>query len=456
MSFMLILTMIFSITAQASTPIQIKPVQICFDTENATTYDLEYSDAKYKMMVDGIFGGQINTSSSRTVLSSFEGYTNVLRVSRASGKYPFIQFYIRNENNESIEPSDGMVVYKAKIYTTEELTSDKRHFRIYPKRGSSGAKAQKLYDDTDAYKWVPNVWYDVTWTINMDSSSDNVSLVMVPELSASSSSEVSTRTISHEYSYTEEDINYLRIDLGTQNHSGQYIYFANIKTTYYPDITYNKAEILEIGSSGEVAYEQNNIRVKLSDEIPGLKLEHISIKNAGDQDIAISSAAVSSDGTYYYLDVVATSPLPAWTNYNLEISADAWGNGSLQNDGISDSPVTAIDENFYTPSAPFDMKEPTFSVSGGNLNASTTIINTTGTPENITLALVIYDADGRIKSVTPTSYDNFEAAYPGTDKTVIGGNFAEGDTAKLIAINGWDNPIALFGKYWETSYDELN
>ena len=102
------------------------------------------------------------------------------------------------------------------------------------------------------------------------------------------------------------------------------------------------------------------------------------------------------------------------------------------------------------------MKDPVFSISAGKLKADTTIINTTGTAEDVTLAVVIYGADGRVKSVTTKSFDDLEAAYPGTAKSIVGGSFESGDTAKLIAINGWTNKTALFGKYWGISYAELN
>ena len=455
MSTLLILTMIFSVSVQASTPIQIKPLTVDIDLANAQSASFGSADSSTKRVLNindesTAFTFWSTAGSLQTVLDEYDGYANVIQYKKSSSKNPYIRLDLKDADGNSID--EGVLTLYAKIYVTEDMDSAKRHFRIYQ---SSSGVTQKLYEDADAYKWVPNVWYDVTWTINMDSSSDNVSLVMVPELSASSSSEVSTRTINHTYSYDKSEITYLRIDMLPSTTNG-YVYISNLKTVYSSNSTYNKAEILDIGSSGEVAFNQNNIRVKLSNEIPGLKMEHISIKNAGDQDIAISSANVSSDGTHYYVDVVTANPLPAWTQYNLKISADAWGKNSLQNDGSADVPVTAIDEDFFTPAAPFDMKDPVFSMSAGKLKAETTIINTTGTPENVTVAIVIYGADGRIKSVTPTSYDNFEAAYPGTDITVIGGNFAEGDTAKLIAINGWDNPVALFGKYWTTSYSELN
>ena len=457
-SIVLLITISFSFAVQASTPLQIKPCITGYDTKAADEITFVYNVGPYQIKEDGVVIGQLYDAQSRSVENSYAGYNNVIKYTGSSSKNPYIQFYVLDENDARLRPTSGILKFNASFLTSGELKDDKRHFRLYANSPSADLLVKKLYEDSDSAKIIPNIWYDIDMVLDLDSTSDNVKLVLTPKLSAASSAEISDYTISHTGTYYRADncnINYIRIDFVSTTPSDP-VYWADIRTAYYaPGAEYNKAEIVSIGSGGEVAHSQNNISVKLSDDIPGLKKEHILIENSNGQNVEISSMGITSDGTYYYANITTENPLPAWTQYTLTIQADAWGKGSLQTDGVTDTAVTATSDGFYTPSAPFDMKDPVFGMSDGNLTIDTTLINTTGTPEDVTILIVTYDNEGRLKSLDAVSYEDFEAAYPGENKH-IEASIASGDNIRLIAMNGWSKMTALFGKYWTTSYAELN
>lgn len=437
-------------------PIQIKPCTVVADLESAQNIKLSYENGSSKIMVDDVAVGQVASTSTtlQSLAETFEGYNNVLKVSKNSSKNPYISIAPKGKDGESFK--EGKYIFKAKIRSNEALDSSKRVFRIVGTGESSAGVYVSVCNDDDSVTWIPNTWYDTEWIIDMDKSSSNVSLVFTPEIPGATADEIASKTISHTYSYNKSDISYLRIDLLPATAGSGEVCYANFAHMSSSDEAYyNKAEIVSAGEDGEVMYNQNEIPLVLSYDIPSLALRHFSLTDTEGIAVELESFTKTENGKGYDVIIKTKEPLVGWTDYKLSIKASAWGPGSTQIDNGVESKVTDLTAPLYTPSAPLDIKKPVFSLEGDKLCVDTAIINTTSSPVDVTLSVVVYDADGRVKSVNPVSYPNFKSGNSGAEKH-LEVSFSDGDTAKIMAINGWEKMTSLFGKYWSVSYDELN
>jgi len=451
MSVALILSMIFSMSAQASV-VQIKPVNVNLDMESASTVTVSAS-APGTLTLDGKGSKALSVvrRGGNSIVPSFEGYNNVLAQKNASGKTLYIDFQVLDETGAVTSIANGQYHINAKFYTPKELSRSTWEF--YSSNGSKNSNIKDLHSSM-----LPGIWYDVEVKLDLDENENNLTAVFKPELSAASSSEVSSYTVSKTTTYDLGDFNKIRVMMSPPvDDSGitACAYWANIKMVHYPS-PYTKASIEEIGSDGETNSNQKNITVKLSDNIPEFKKEYVSIEKQDGGDIAISSAAISSDGSDYYLNITTTNNLPAWTEYILTISPEAWGTGSIQVEGGIEKDVTAISGEFYTPADDFDMKDPLFTLSDGDANiicADTKIANIIGGSKEITLVFAIYDSDGRIKGIYPTSFTQGQTGNQG-DVVHVEAPISSGDTAKLMAINGWENKTPLFKEFSAISYEQ--
>jgi len=206
-----------------------------------------------------------------------------------------------------------------------------------------------------------------------------------------------------------------------------------------------KSQILSVGSSGEVAHSQNEISFKLSENIPLLTQEHISAVSEGGRKVKASSVSVASDGDGYVVDAVMEGNLSPWSAYTLKIDPSCYSdykeiyNGTIRN-------VTSIEKEFYTSAAPFDIKEPVFTSDADKISAMADLINTTGTARDVCFVFSVF-SDGRQDAVSSKSYPSFEAVYPG-ETLKHETSIADRKYARFFVINGWENPVPLFGKFW--------
>ena len=333
MSIVLISSMIVS--AVYAAPLQIVPRDVLIDmTEAQTVTHLAGATGYRRLSIDGVtnYSLQLRHRSITNILSSFEGYTNVLEYGRTTGAQN-IAFHTANKSENRPVLSDGTFVITAKFRANSELSGDKTWYVNY---GAGDEQDMDIYDAADAVKLLPNIWYEVEYKVNLDSYVNNVTMVYTPELTGLSSAETAAYTMSKTGSYTGDALSSITAYVYTatgvaDDASTPRTYWANIKTTYYPGGSYNKAEILSVGARGEVAPAQNVIPFTLSEEIPGLSKEDILIWNKDtDTEVSISSAAISADGKS--VNVITTNNLP-----------------SGQTDGLTETKVTALRKEFHTP-----------------------------------------------------------------------------------------------------------
>ena len=220
----------------------------------------------------------------------------------------------------------------------------------------------------------------------------------------------------------------------------------DFSVVHIPGLT--KASILSVASDGEAAYNQKNLSFKLSNTIEGLSGEHIVVRNKSSlEEISPLEFTAQSSGE---VNLVLEKDLAAWTNYELEIKGSCYsGYNEVTSDGIAD--VAAIKKDFHTSTAPFDMKDPSFSYRYAKLTAETTIINTSGTPRDICIVFVSYNNGGRINRIEVKNYRSFEAVYPGSDADILQ-NVQEGDILRLFVIDNMQDKNILFGKSWTVDY----
>ena len=427
--------------------VQIKPTNVIMDMTAAQLVDdiMGTASTDRLLSLDGVVNHavQFRHRSLTNAMESYAGYNNVVEYGRTKDSDgQFIVFYTGNTVDDRPAVTNGQYEISARFRTEETLGVNDWYINY-------GAATQKKISMEK--ELLPDVWYNLEFKLDLNSTSDNVRVTMVPELE--SDAEIAENTIEQITSYAGDNMSTVRLYAKTQT-AAKKTYWAQIKVLYYSE-PYNKAEILSVGSDGEVDFDQNNVSFVLSEEIPGLSKEHVSIINAGGQDIEIASMEVTADGENHLVNLTTQLPLSAWTQYELTIAADAWGEYSYQIENGEETAITDISAEFHTASAPFDMKDPVFTLNDGILSIDTCLINTTGTPGDVTIMMVIYGEDGRVKSLVSETYSAFEAAYPGSDKH-IELPFSSGETIKVFVANGWNNRAPMFGKYWETSFSELN
>jgi len=227
--------------------------------------------------------------------------------------------------------------------------------------------------------------------------------------------------------------------------------FYAMKDYSYVHITGDtKAKILSVASSGEAAYDQNNLNFKLSKPIAGLTKDHVTVKSASGE-IKASQLTIHSSGE---ISAVLERNLAPWTDYTLQIDGSVYaGYKEVTSDGIK--AVSAIKADFHTATAPFDMKDPVFTYDGFSLNASTQVINTSGTPKDLCFVFTRYTSDGQYISRVTRNYPDFVEEYPGRD-VELSVTAEEGNILTLFVMDSFDKRRALFGKSWTVTHNGTN
>lgn len=362
----------------------------CYEISNDTSFG--YSVARFKgtypNYFEMFFGGNIPASSDMT--------HNIL-----SGQKGSIEGKIRYENEHT--PS----------------------FRFSPEGGNAGEKSigSSLKADT---------WYNFKWDVVTGSH------IKVTFTEAGSDN---PHVVSKKWNYTSSTFKYFRLYPGVA--AGESVYLDDLKV-YYELIPYEKAKIVSVGTDGVVAGGQNTISFELSNEIPELTKDHITVKNSETNEQAVvDSITVTNDATIK-VDVSLASNLVNWSEYTITIDALAFGEGNVQRVGRQEPvAVTDIEASFTTTKPPFGAKPFIFTNAGDILNAKAMVANTTGVPKNMNFVFASFDTDGRIKAISPTEHTGFvnsDGAYLEANASTEGAN-----KFNFFVIDNWTERNHLFG-----------
>lgn len=334
-------------------------------------------------------------------------------------------------------------------------------FKLYLAASSDGNLAMRMRQGSSGYAVTQDImklepecfkWYDIETFVDFESTTDNC------YIAAFNTDGSLHKRIDFTCDFTDKTLGYFFL-WGTPTStampqgapsvvSGEEAFYAMKDFSIVHTTGDKKATITSIASDGMANHSQPNLSFTLSQNIPSLTKDHVSVKIDGGAETKASSVTSGSDGS---VSAVLEANLAPWTSYTLVISPECYsGYMEIASDALR--AVTPITGKFYTSAAPFDIKEPVFNYDGTKLSADTQIINTTGASEDVTLVFASYDSEGRVKKITSTTYAEFLADYPGEDVTVADA-VSEGDSLRLFVINGWENKTPLFGKSWSVNYD---
>ena len=344
--------------------------------------------------------------------------------------------------------STGTVKVTFKLYLAAQSDGN---LAIRMRKGTSGyAVTQSIMDlGLDPYKW-----YNIETVVDLDTTSDNC------YLAAYNTDGSLYKKISFTCDFSGSFLRLFLIwgtPLTNTLPSGAPASMQSLKAFYaMKDYSYvhitgeTKAKILSVASSGEAAYDQNNLSFKLSKPIAGLTKDHVTVKSTSGEIKASQLTALSSGE----VNVMLERNLAPWTDYTLEIDASAYaGYKEVTSDGIS--AVSAIKADFHTATAPFDMKDPVFTYDGSSLKASTQVINTSGTPKDLYFVFTRYTSDGQYISRAIRSYPDFVEEYPGRD-VELSVAAEDGNILTLFVMDSFDSKRALFGKSWTVTHNGTN
>ncbi len=291
-------------------------------------------------------------------------------------------------------------------------------------------------------KLKANTWYTFDSFLDLTKSVSDFTVTFTEELSAASSAEGAR---AHSISKTEttnlSGYSYIRFRSGAA--VGTMTYYDDLKLEY-TEAPFEKAEIVSVGENNVVDGGQSVVSVELSQNIPYITKDHITITNTETfENIPVDSIVVS-DGTKHTVDVTLSSNIPYWAEYELKIDADAFGEGSMQRTGDADAvAVTDISTIFETSKPAFATKGFEYSISGTKLETSGLVVNNSGTPKDVKLIFASFDAEGRPVLIAPTNYydfndnigDNLSAEIP----------TAGAEEFNFFIIDNWTDKTPLLG-----------
>lgn len=361
----------------------------------------------YTVSNDTSFGGSVAklTGEYPTYLEMFFG-----------GKITAGTDVVRNTLDRQAGTIEGRIRFDEEVTPT---------FSFTPNGGY--ADAQSLGASLNA-----DTWYRFKWDI-------------VPESSISVSfTEIGSDTphaVSKNWTYNSSTFRYLRFN--PRISVGKSIYLDDVKV-YYRLISFEKAKITSVGAGNVADGYRNDFSFVLSDRIPGLASEHITIKNKETAEtISADSITVSGDTTQT-VDVTLKSNLAGWSEYIITIDPLAFGATALQRVGRQElSAVTAVTGEFTTSKAPLASKAFAFTSAQNTLNAKALVSNTTGEPQDMQFVFAAFDAQGRMKGISPTEH----AAFSSGQEAFLEANIPVNDAAvfNFFVIDDWATRKPLFG-----------
>ena len=286
-----------------------------------------------------------------------------------------------------------------------------------------------------------NTWYKFDSLLDLTKSTNDFTVTFTEELSSASSAEGKTpHTFTRTATTGISVFTHYRIKSGAS--AGTSAFYDDLKVEYTQP-TYEKAKILSVGSDGEVEDAQNVVTLNLSNGIPGLAKEHITITNK--ETTIVEEITSLNDATSQTVKVVLKNNLPNWSEYDVTIDALAFGEGAVQRTGSADPvAVTDITGEFRTKTPDFAMKNPEFTADGSTLNAKARVVNTSGDSKNFSFVFSTFDAEGRPISVVPTSHDGFASGSDAYLEANVPTNGA--DKFNFFVIDNWTYKNPLFGK----------
>ena len=311
---------------------------------------------------------------------------------------------------------------EGRVRFTSEVTP---YFRLNPEGGNNGnlSIGESLKADT---------WYNFKWEV----VTGNYVSVTFTEIGSGN-----PHTVTKKWNYSSNK--FTDFKFFPEVAVGEAVYFDDF-VVKYSLIPYEKAKITSVGNASVVDGYQNNLSFELSNNIPTLTKDHITVTNKDTNDIITAeSISVIGDSTQT-VNVTLASNLAGWSEYELKIDPLAFGEGNMQRIGGQDlTEITALTSNFTTTKASFAAKPFTFTESNGVLYAKALVANTTGSTKDMQFVFSGFDADGRIVNIISTEHNGFssgEEAYFEASTSVQGGK-----TFNFFVIDDWSNRNPLFG-----------
>jgi len=298
-------------------------------------------------------------------------------------------------------------------------------FKFSPEGGNSGELSigGTLNADTwYKFKWevVPGSFIKVTFT----------------EIGVDNPHEVSKK-----WNYTSESFTYFRFFPSVPTGESLYLDDVVITTDLVP---YEKAKITSVGTANVVEGYQNILSFELSNKIPTLTKDHITVTNKETNDVInADSITVTGDSTQT-VSVTLSDNLSGWSEYTLTIDPLAFGEGNFQRTGRQElAEITALNADFATTKAPLAAKPFVFTYSNSLLNAKTLVANTTGSAKDMQFVFASFDKDGRLAEVASADHSGFssgEEAYLDADISTSGAQ-----KFNFFVIDTWADKNMLFG-----------
>lgn len=288
-----------------------------------------------------------------------------------------------------------------------------------------------------------NTWYKFDSVLDLTKSSNDFTVTYTEELSVASSAEGATpHTVSKTAHTGLTSFNYYRVRSGVS--VGNSAFYDDLKLEY-TEPPYEKAEIKSVGTNNVVTDGQNIVPVTLSNEIPEITKEHITVTNKEtNQTIDASSIEITSDGTNPVVKATLTSNLASWSEYTVTVDALAFGEGSVQRTGDAEpTAVTDISKDFATTKPPFATKGFEYTVSGDELTAKGLVANTTGTPKDIKMIFSAFDSQGVQGAIVPTNYDDFNNASGEEIEATT--TIDDSEKYNFFIIDNWTDKTPLLG-----------
>lgn len=396
-----------------------------------------------------------NRSQDVRVVSGIGGNTtkalkfpNLRGISTDSYKGDYVDIHFTNASTgASVERRAGVWTFSGKFYPQGisggyliEMSTSEVKKTMYSYDAQTGKYGNFKFND--------GIWYDFEYTIDVNNGQSNYSIKFSNLNEQTGETDVQIRTGS--WPGNIKQLRLRPIFAGPYS-DGSFYAYDDLK------ITYSKTKET-ITSIDPVEHSQKNITFTMSDVPAELKKEHITIENEKgivpfdeNTDITISTET----GT---ISAVMSENFASNTKYKISIAPQGF---SFANDvevasGGEPTAVTPITAEFTTSPLPTDISAPSVSLSGNTVTMGTNIVNTSGQEEKVTLMLVIFDQEGRIKTITPKSVTIPSGA--GETPLNVQAAISNGDNAKFFVINGWSGAKAMLPyveKSWETSYDAL-
>lgn len=298
-------------------------------------------------------------------------------------------------------------------------------FKFSPVGGNNGElslgtalKADTWYN----FKWevVPGSFIKVTFT---EATSENPHIV------------------SKKWNYTSDSFTYIRMFPGIVAGESMYMDDFVITTDLVP---YEKAKITNVGAANVAEGYQNTLSFELSNKIPTLTKDHITVTNKETNETLNADAiAVTGDSTQT-VSVTLSGNLAGWSEYTLTIDPLAFGEGNFQRTGRQElAEITALNADFTTTKAPLAAKPFVFTSSNGLLNSKALVANTTGSAKDMQFVFASFDKDNRLVGIAPTEHTGFssgEEAYLDANIPTIGAQ-----KFNFFVIDTWATRSPLFG-----------